>query len=57
VVVPKVRNEDDYLGISTWGEALDAIDAALRNVTAGGLAVIACLTSPFRPSSGLRSGL
>src|SRR2546430_4622820 len=25
VVVPKVRNEDDYLGIATWGEALDAI--------------------------------
>jgi NADH-quinone oxidoreductase subunit G len=31
VVVPKVRTEDDYLGISTWGEAIDAIDAALRN--------------------------
>jgi NADH-quinone oxidoreductase subunit G len=31
VVVPKVRNEDDYLGISTWGEALDAIENALRN--------------------------
>jgi NADH-quinone oxidoreductase subunit G len=31
VVVPKVRSEDDYLGISTWGEALDAIDGALRN--------------------------
>jgi NADH-quinone oxidoreductase subunit G len=30
VVVPKVRTEDDYLGISTWGEAIDAIDAALR---------------------------
>jgi NADH-quinone oxidoreductase subunit G len=41
VVVPKVRNEDDYLGISTWGEALDAIDTALRGVKAGGLAVIA----------------
>jgi len=27
VVVPKVR-QDDYLGISTWGEALDAIAAA-----------------------------
>jgi NADH-quinone oxidoreductase subunit G len=31
VVVPKVRTEDDYLGISTWSEAFDAIDAALRN--------------------------
>jgi NADH-quinone oxidoreductase subunit G len=31
VVVPKVRTEDDFLGISTWGEALDAIDGALRN--------------------------
>jgi len=30
VVVPKVRTEDDYLGISTWGEAIDAIDVALR---------------------------
>src|SRR5438067_1025838 len=34
VVVPKVRTEDEYLGISTWSEALDAIDGALRN--AGG---------------------
>lgn len=31
VVVPKVRNEDDYLGISTWGEALDAIEKAFRS--------------------------
>jgi NADH-quinone oxidoreductase subunit G len=30
VVVPKVRNEDDYLGISTWSEALEAIDNAVR---------------------------
>ncbi len=29
VVVPKVRNEDEYLGISTWGEALDAISDAV----------------------------
>ncbi len=29
VVVPKVRNEDEYLGISTWGEALDAINDAV----------------------------
>jgi NADH-quinone oxidoreductase subunit G len=29
VVVPKVRTDDDYLGISTWGEALDAITNAL----------------------------
>jgi NADH-quinone oxidoreductase subunit G len=31
VVVPKVRTEDDYLGISTWEEALDAMESALRN--------------------------
>jgi len=31
VVVPKVRTEEDTLGISTWGEALDAIETALRN--------------------------
>ena len=30
VVVPKVRTEDDYLGISTWDEALEAIEKALR---------------------------
>jgi NADH-quinone oxidoreductase subunit G len=28
VVVPKVRNEDDYLGIATWSEALEAISVA-----------------------------
>ena len=28
VVVPKVRTEDDYLGIATWSEALDAITNA-----------------------------
>src|SRR5882724_7109893 len=33
VVVPKVRNEDDYLGISTWSEALDAIGNAVRGAT------------------------
>ncbi len=32
VVVPKVRT-DDYLGISTWGEALDAIETALRGAS------------------------
>ncbi len=31
VVVPKVRNEDDYLGIATWSEALDAIEKAFRS--------------------------
>ncbi|HEV7923568.1 MAG TPA: molybdopterin-dependent oxidoreductase, partial [Thermoanaerobaculia bacterium] len=30
VVVPKVRT-DDYLGISTWEEALEAIEGALRD--------------------------
>jgi NADH-quinone oxidoreductase subunit G len=36
VVVPKVRNDDDYLGISTWEEALDSIAQHVRgaaNVT------------------------
>ncbi|HEY8130675.1 MAG TPA: molybdopterin-dependent oxidoreductase [Thermoanaerobaculia bacterium] len=31
VVVPKVRNEDDYLGMATWGEALEAIENALKS--------------------------
>src|SRR6185295_16941482 len=39
VVVPKVRTDDDYLGIATWSEALDAIDAAFRK--GGKAAVIA----------------
>ena len=30
VVVPKVRNDDDYLGIAAWSEAIDAIEKALR---------------------------
>ena len=30
VVVPKVRTEDDFLGISTWSEALEAIGDAVR---------------------------
>jgi NADH-quinone oxidoreductase subunit G len=33
VVVPKVRNDDEYLGISTWTEALDAIGAAVRGAS------------------------
>jgi len=39
VVVPKVRTEDDYLGIATWSEALDAIGAAVEK--GGKIAVIA----------------
>jgi len=39
VVVPKVRTDDDYLGISTWNEALDAIDTAFKR--GGKIAVIA----------------
>jgi len=31
VVVPKVRTEDDYLGISTWSEALEAIGNAVNS--------------------------
>ena len=30
VVVPKVRNDDDYLGIATWTEALEAIGHAVH---------------------------
>ncbi len=43
LVVPKVRNDDDYLGIATWSEALEAIGAAFdRSVGRGGkVAVIA----------------
>jgi predicted molibdopterin-dependent oxidoreductase YjgC len=36
-----VRNEDDYFGISTWGEALDAIGTALRGASADKIMVIA----------------
>ncbi|MBV8520010.1 MAG: (2Fe-2S)-binding protein [Acidobacteria bacterium] len=39
VVVPKVRNEDDYLGIATWEEALDSIAQHVRG--AANVAVIA----------------
>ncbi len=39
VVVPKVRNEDEYLGISTWGEAMDAIAGAAAK--AGDVRVVA----------------
>ncbi len=41
VVVPKVRNEDDYFGISTWTEALDSIGKAVRATTSEKMAVIA----------------
>jgi NADH-quinone oxidoreductase subunit G len=33
VVVPKVRTEDDYLGISTWSEALEAIGNAVNGAS------------------------
>jgi NADH-quinone oxidoreductase subunit G len=33
VVVPKVRTEDDYLGISTWSEALEAIANAVNGAS------------------------
>jgi NADH-quinone oxidoreductase subunit G len=39
VVVPKVRTEDDYLGIAAWSEALDAIGGAFDK--GGKVAVIA----------------
>ncbi len=37
VVVPKVRT-DEYLGISTWSEALDAIAGALKGATVTAIA-------------------
>ena len=41
VVVPKVRTDDDYLGIATWSEALDAIGGAFdRFVNRGGKAAL-----------------
>jgi NADH-quinone oxidoreductase subunit G len=40
VVVPKVR-QDDYLGISTWGEAIDAIGSAFATSSVGTIAAIA----------------
>jgi len=45
VVVPKVRNDDDYLGIATWGEALDAIERALKGTTNVGVIASANLTN------------
>jgi NADH-quinone oxidoreductase subunit G len=38
VVVPKVRTAEDYLGIATWGEALEAIAGAVAG--AGKIAAI-----------------
>src|ERR1700682_3785798 len=43
VVVPKARNENEYFGISTWGEAMDAIAGA---VPANGGAKIRAIASP-----------
>src|SRR5207237_5369873 len=39
VVVPKVRTDDDYLAISTWSEALAAIETAFEKTRS--IAVIA----------------
>jgi NADH-quinone oxidoreductase subunit G len=44
VVVPKVRNDDEYLGISTWGEALEAISGAVDGVI-GGRGTVAAIFS------------
>jgi NADH-quinone oxidoreductase subunit G len=41
VVVPKVRTEEDYLGISTWAEALEAIETGVR----GAKSVVAVLSA------------
>jgi NADH-quinone oxidoreductase subunit G len=53
VVVPKVRNEDDYLGISTWGEALDAIEKAFRS--RGKFAAIASANMTNEEASAAKS--
>jgi NADH-quinone oxidoreductase subunit G len=45
VVVPKVRTEDDYLGISTWSEALDAIAGAVRGAAKIGAIFSANMTN------------
>jgi NADH-quinone oxidoreductase subunit G len=45
VVVPKVRTEDDYLGISTWDEALDAIASASTNAKTAFLVASAQMTN------------
>lgn len=39
VVVPKVRNED-YFGISTWTEALEAVETAVRGTTPDAITVV-----------------
>jgi NADH-quinone oxidoreductase subunit G len=45
VVVPKVRTEDDYLGISTWDEAVQSITTALRDAKR-----VAVIASPHMTS-------
>ena len=40
VVVPKVR-QDDYLGISTWNESLDAMEMAIESAVQGGGKMVA----------------
>jgi NADH-quinone oxidoreductase subunit G len=45
VVVPKVRNEDGYLGISTWEEALDSIEKALRDAKSTSVIASAQMTN------------
>ena len=45
VVVPKVRTEDDYLGISTWSEALEAIGTTVRGAARVGAIFSANMTN------------
>jgi len=52
VVVPKVRTDDDYLGISTWNEALDAIDGAIRK--GGRIGVIASAQQTNEEAAALK---
>jgi NADH-quinone oxidoreductase subunit G len=45
VVVPKVRSDDDYLGISTWSEAMEAISKAVSNAKSTAMIVSATMTN------------
>jgi NADH-quinone oxidoreductase subunit G len=48
VVVPKVRTEDEYLGISTWEEALEAI----RSAASGAQKIVAIASAHMTNEEG-----
>lgn len=45
VVVPKVRTDEEYLGISTWIEATEAIAKAAENASSAAMIVSATMTN------------